>query len=98
MQGYDEAYGTAVNTQAAGAYATVQVLAAAIEEAGSTEKEAVNTALHEGSYQTILGEYAVDENGVQTGYSPVLFQYIDDAQAIVYPEDATGAVPAQLPY
>jgi branched-chain amino acid transport system substrate-binding protein len=98
VQGYDEAYGTAVNTQAAGAYATVQVLAAAIEEAGSTEKEAVNTALHEGSFQTILGEYAVDADGVQTGYSPVLFQYLEGTQAIVYPEDATGAVPAQLPY
>jgi branched-chain amino acid transport system substrate-binding protein len=87
-----------VNTQAAGAYATVQVLAAAIEEAGSSEKEAVNTALHEGTFETILGEYAVDENGVQTGYSPVLFQWIAGEQVIVFPSDSQGAVEAQLPY
>jgi branched-chain amino acid transport system substrate-binding protein len=97
VQGYEDEYGT-VNTQAAGAYATVQVLAAAIEEAGSSEKEAVNTALHEGTFETILGEYAVDENGVQTGYSPVLFQWIAGEQVIVFPSDSQGAVEAQLPY
>jgi branched-chain amino acid transport system substrate-binding protein len=98
VKGYDDAYGTAVNTQAAGAYATVQVLAAAIEAAGSTDKAAVNKALHDGSYDTILGTYEVDAEGVQTGYKPVLFQYLDGAQAIVYPADTTGAVAAQLPY
>lgn len=97
VEGYEAEYGT-VNTQAAGAYATVQVLAAAIEEAGSTDKEAVNTALHEGTFPTILGEYAVDENGVQTGYEPVLFQWIGGEQVIVHPSDTQGAVEAQLPY
>ncbi|TQN40987.1 amino acid/amide ABC transporter substrate-binding protein (HAAT family) [Blastococcus colisei] len=97
VEGYEAEHGT-VNTQAAGAYATVQVLAAAIEEAGSTEKEAVNTALHEGTFETILGEYSVDENGVQTGYEPVLFQWIGGEQVIVYPSDVEGAVEPQLPY
>jgi len=98
VQGYDEAYDTPVNSQAAGAYATVQVLAAAIEEAGSTDKEAVNTALHDGSFDTVIGTYSVDETGVQTGYSPILFQYQDGAQAVVFPSDEAGAVAAQLPY
>ncbi|MCW2677094.1 MAG: hypothetical protein JWR70_2134 [Modestobacter sp.] len=98
ITGYDDAYGTAVNTQAAGAYATVQVLAAAIEKAGSTDKAAVNKALHDGSYDTILGTYKVDSDGVQTGYEPVLFQYLDGAQAIVFPADTKGALAAQLPY
>lgn len=98
LAGYEDAYDTPVNTQAAGAYATVQVLAAAIEEAGSTDKSAVNDALHAGGFETVLGQYAVDDSGVQTGYSPVLFQWIDGAQAIVFPADVAGAVPAQLPY
>jgi branched-chain amino acid transport system substrate-binding protein len=98
VSGYDEEFGTTVNAQAAGAYATVQVLAAAIEEAGSTDKAEVNTALHEGSFDTVIGTYEVDENGVQTGYSPVLFQWLQDEQAIVYPADSPGAVDAQLPY
>ena len=98
VSGYDEEYGTPVNAQAAGAYATVQVLAAAIEEAGSTDKAEVNTALHEGTYDTVIGTYEVDENGVQTGYSPVLFQWLSGKQEIVYPADSPGAVEAQLPY
>jgi len=98
LSGYEDSYDTPVNTQAAGAYATVQVLAAAIEEAGSTDKEAVNDALHSGGFETVLGEYAVDDSGVQTGYSPVLFQWVDGEQAIVFPADVAGAVAAQLPY
>jgi branched-chain amino acid transport system substrate-binding protein len=98
VSGYGEEFGTTVNAQAAGAYATVQVLAAAIEEAGSTDKAEVNAALHEGSFDTVIGTYEVDENGVQTGYSPVLFQWLEGKQAIVYPADSPGAVDAQLPY
>lgn len=98
VSGYAKEYGTPVNAQAAGAYATVQVLAAAMEEAGSTDKAKVNTALHKGSFDTVIGTYKVDENGVQTGYSPVLFQWLGGKQAIVYPADSPGAVEAQLPY
>ncbi|RBY79894.1 hypothetical protein DQ238_09745 [Geodermatophilus sp. TF02-6] len=98
VSGYDAEYGTPVNAQAAGAYASVQVLAAAMEEAGSTDKADVNTALHEGTFDTVIGTYEVDENGVQTGYSPVLFQWLAGEQAIVFPEDSPGAVAPQLPY
>lgn len=98
VKGYDQAYGSTVNAQAAGAYASVQVLAAAIKKAGSTDKAKVNKALHEGSFKTVIGTYKVDKNGVQTGYSPVLFQWQGGKQAIVFPEDSPGAVKAQLPY
>lgn len=97
VSGYESEFGS-INTQAAGAYASVQVLAAAIEEAGSTEKAAVNDALHEGTFTTILGEYAVGEDGVQEGYEPVLFQWQGGEQVVVWPSDAPGASPAQLPY
>lgn len=96
--GLQETYGVPVNSTAAGAYATVQVLAAAIEQAGSTDKAAVNAALREGTFSTIIGDYTVDAQGIQTGYEPLFFQYQDSAQAVVYPSELAGAVPARLPY
>lgn len=96
--GLQETYDVPVNSTAAGAYATVQVLAAAIEEAGSTDKADVAEALRGGSFDTIIGTYSVDDQGVQTGYEPLFFQYQDGEQAVVYPSDLTGAVAAQLPY
>lgn len=95
--GYQKDYGQEANGQAAAAYATVQVLAAAIKKAGSTDHDKVNAALHSGSFPTILGTYKVDADGVQTGYQPVLEQYIDGKLQVVYPK-SDKSVPAQLPY
>lgn len=95
--GYQKDFGKEANGQSAAAYATVQVLAAAMEKAKSTDHDKVNAALHSGSFQTILGTYKVNSEGVQTGYSPVLDEYIDGKLEVVYPQSA-HSVPAQLPY
>ncbi len=94
---YQAKYGTAANGQSAAAYATVQVVAAAIKAAGSTNKSKVNDALHSGSYPTILGTYKVESDGVQTGYSPVLDQYSGGKLSIVYPK-SDASTTAVLPY
>jgi len=85
------------NGQSAAAYATVQVLAAAIKAAGSTDKTKVNAQLHSGQFPTILGTYKVNADGVQEGYTPVLDQYQNGSLLIVYPK-SDASVPAQLPY
>lgn len=96
-EAYQAEYGAPANTQSAGGYAAVQVLAAAIEEAGSTDKEEVNKALHEGTFQTILGEYKVDADGIQTGYQSILLQLVGGKFNLVWPK-SDAAVDAQLPY
>jgi branched-chain amino acid transport system substrate-binding protein len=90
-------YHAAPSGQSAAAYATVQVLAAAIKKAGSTDKAKVNDALHSGSFPTVLGTYKVDASGVQQGYKPVLDQYQDGKLVIVYPK-SSASVDAKLPY
>lgn len=94
---YQAEFGAAANTQSAGGYASVQVLAAAIKQAGSTDKEKVNKALHDGSFQTILGTYKVDAQGIQTGYESILLQLVGGKFNLVWPKGKT-TVPAQLPY
>lgn len=94
---YEEEYGAPANTQSAGGFASVQVLAAAIEEAGSSDRAEVNDALHGSSFPTILGDYKVDAEGIQSGYESILVQYIDDTFKVVWPE-SSASVAAQLPY
>jgi branched-chain amino acid transport system substrate-binding protein len=94
---YQAKYNLAANTQSAGGYAAVQVLAAAIKQAGSTDKKAVNDALHQGTFQTILGTYKVDANGIQSGYTSILLQLQGDAFKVVWPKSANSVAP-KLPY
>ena len=94
---YKAKFGKEPSGQTAAAYATVQVVAAAITAAGSTDHAKVNDALHSGSYPTILGTYKVTPDGVQTGYTPVLDQYQDGKLAVVWPKSASSQ-PAKLPY
>ncbi|KAF0957814.1 amino acid ABC transporter substrate-binding protein [Rhodococcus sp. T7] len=90
-------FGHPATEQSASAYATVQAVAAAITQAGSTDHEKLNDALRSGSYQTILGTYKVNDDGVQTGYKAVLNQYQNGTYALVYPE-SDASVPAEFPY
>jgi branched-chain amino acid transport system substrate-binding protein len=94
---YQSTYHTAANGQSAAAYATVQALAAAIAAAGSTDHDAVNEQLHTGSFQTIVGTYKVDSDGVQTGYEPVLDQYQNGKLELVWPQ-SSASKPVELPY
>ncbi|GAC1374303.1 MAG: amino acid ABC transporter substrate-binding protein [Acidimicrobiales bacterium] len=96
-QSYQDRYKAAANTQSASAFATVQVLVAAIKAAGSLDHDKVNKALHEGNFQTILGKYKVNPDGIQTGYKSLLLENIDGKYQVVWPK-GPGSVPAQLPY
>ncbi|GAC1574402.1 MAG: ABC transporter substrate-binding protein [Candidatus Dormibacteria bacterium] len=92
-QAYQARFGGPANGQAAGAYTSVKVLAAAMEKAGSTDKEKVNKALHTQTFQTILGPFKTDESGVQQGYKPLLIQYQDGVPQIVFPDKVATAKP-----
>lgn len=94
---YQAKYNSPANTQSAGGYAAVQVLAAAIKAAGSTDREKVNKALHSGQFPTILGTYKVDQDGVQTGYPALLLQNQGGQFQLVWPK-SSKSVAAQLPY
>ncbi|WP_119462082.1 branched-chain amino acid ABC transporter substrate-binding protein [Rhodospirillaceae bacterium SYSU D60014] len=58
-------------------YAAVQILAQAIEEAGSADPEAVAEALHSGTFDTIVGTMQFDERGDLTKPDYVFYEWKD---------------------
>jgi branched-chain amino acid transport system substrate-binding protein len=84
---YEEAHDSIPSYQAAMAYATGQVLEAAILEADSFDRRAVRDVLAKFKTSTIAGEYAVDETGFQVGKQPFITQVQDGEPVVVFPEE-----------
>jgi branched-chain amino acid transport system substrate-binding protein len=71
-------------------YQAVQLMAAAIEKAGSTDKEAVTEALRSGEFDTIGGPVSFDDAG-QAKITNFLAQTQDGTPIAFYPDEfATG--------
>lgn len=96
---YNEAYGGEPDYQAATAFATGQLAAAAIEAAG-TDREAVREFLASETTDTVMGTYEVDERLAQVGYQYAVTQWqdgqnvlvggptVEDPQPVVWPKPA----------
>lgn len=96
---YNEAYGGDPDYQAATAFATGQLTAAAIEAAGS-DREAVREFLATETAETVMGTYEVDERLTQIGYQYAVTQWqggenvliggpeVEDPQPVVWPKPA----------
>lgn len=76
-------------------YAAVQVLAQAIQNAGSADPAAVRDAVWGQTFLgTTMGDVAYDEKGL--AYKPFLaLQWIDGERKIVYPAEASGGYELQ---
>jgi branched-chain amino acid transport system substrate-binding protein len=82
VEAYTEAYGTPPTYSAISAYDAVLVAAAAIEEAGSTEPDAVNEALAEVQLEGACGEYRADDAHVMF-HQASLIDYAGDSSSKV---------------
>jgi branched-chain amino acid transport system substrate-binding protein len=58
-------------------YAAIQVFAAAAGKAGSTGLDALVKALHEGTYETVLGPLTFDAKGDVVGYEYHMYRWHD---------------------
>jgi branched-chain amino acid transport system substrate-binding protein len=74
-------------------YAQVQILAMAIERAGSTDPAAVRDQIYGGTFEgTTMGDVTYDAGGV-ADISPLGLQWIDGKRVVIYPESmATGTL------
>lgn len=71
-------------------YATVQILADAIERAGTLERDAIRDAIAETDMTTVIGPVSFREDGTADVASPIL-QYQDGVPQVVWPlEHATA--------
>jgi ABC-type branched-subunit amino acid transport system substrate-binding protein len=68
------------------AYATGQVLEAAIVKANSFDRAKVRDILATFTTTTIAGTYKVDDTGFQVGKEPFITQVQDGTPVVVYPE------------
>jgi branched-chain amino acid transport system substrate-binding protein len=86
VQAYDEKFGGEPPEDAADAFATAQVLQAAVEEVGKIDQEAIADYLHDNSVETILGELSWDETGApQSAF--ILAQWQSGNPEVVLPEE-----------
>jgi branched-chain amino acid transport system substrate-binding protein len=83
---YEKEFNRAPAVQSANSYAGCQVFAEAVRRAGTTESEKLRETLLSLKTGTILGEFAVDGRGFQTGQKAVTIQWQDGKQAVVWPE------------
>lgn len=83
---FEEEYGYAPEIQAVFGYSAMQVLADAIERAGSTDPEALRSALADTDLQTPMGTIRFDERGAYDRNFRIA-QLQDGEVVIVWPED-----------
>ena len=69
------------------AYASLQVLAAAVRGAGSLDQNRIRAALGTMRRDTVAGRFQLDAAGHQLGYGSYLMQWQDGAQKLVWPRD-----------
>jgi branched-chain amino acid transport system substrate-binding protein len=90
---YEKRFGHAPGYHAAGGYGAGQVLEAALNMAGSLDRDALRKALAELDTTTIFGRYKVDATGKQIAKPGYTIQWIGGERHIVLPEEnATHAV------
>jgi branched-chain amino acid transport system substrate-binding protein len=78
--------------EAAG-YAQIQILAQAIELAGSTKTSDVRDALMKGTFQTATGPAKFNNEGLNELWDPPIGQWIDGDLEIVYPNNVRTRKP-----
>jgi len=87
---YQELYGRPADLLAGPAYALVQILAQAIEEAGTLDKEVLRDTIAAGSFDTVIGPVTFNEDGTGNVLDP-LIQWIDGEMQLVWPPEHASA-------
>ncbi len=83
VSAYETEYGESPNALAALAYDSVKLMAAAMEDAESTDYEAVVSALNAISFTGVTGVISFDSNGDPVNKSVSIIQIADGAQSLV---------------
>ena len=95
---FTDANKTPPDYHAASNYASLQVLAAAVNKIKSLDQQKLRDALATMKMQTIMGNFELDpKTGVQVGYNSLVLQWIDGKQTIIYPASFANHKPL-LPF
>jgi branched-chain amino acid transport system substrate-binding protein len=95
IKAYEQRYGVKPNYHAGTAYTAMQVLEAAVKQAGSFDRQKVWQTLRTIETTTVMGPWKVDENNLNS-HEGLTFQIMDGQRKIVWPEKL-AEVPYKLP-
>jgi branched-chain amino acid transport system substrate-binding protein len=93
LEAYTARHGAMPGYHAALAYATGQVLEAAIAQAGTTEPGAVRDTLFAMDRMTIIGRFGVDHDGKQVRQHTFIIQWQAGRKEIVWPREIQTSPP-----
>lgn len=83
---FEAEYGRPADLLTGPAYACVQIAAAAIESAGTLDRDAIRDAIAATDMMTVIGPVTFDEDGTGNVYDP-LIQWQNNEQVVVWPPD-----------
>jgi branched-chain amino acid transport system substrate-binding protein len=92
IDNYKQRFGDEPNYHAGQAYASMQIFEAAVKQAGSFDREKVRDAMASMSVPTIVGQWKVDEKGMNDK-DGLTFQIQNGERVIVWPPDVAEAKP-----
>ncbi|HXP92963.1 MAG TPA: amino acid ABC transporter substrate-binding protein [Candidatus Binatia bacterium] len=94
MKAYQAEWHRAPDYHAASNFACIDVVVAAIKQAGAINQDKIRDAYASLVMPTILGTYKVDpRNGIQLGYISYIMQWQKGKQIVVYPSNVADGKP-----
>ena len=90
VEAFQREYDAIPTYQAAAGFAAGEVLAAAINEARSIDREKVRKELGVLDTVTIIGRYGVDAKGRQLRQRPLIIQWQDGVKKVLWPKDVSN--------
>lgn len=91
VQKYQAQYKSDPPYQAAASYSGMQILEAAVNKAGTLDREKVRDALATIEVEAIFGPYKVDEKGAQLANQAFVLQIQDGKRRLVWPKEGKDA-------
>ena len=92
-EAYQQQFGQAPAFHSAGAYASCQLLAQAVEQVGGLEQDAIRNALLDLNTTTVFGDFDVDERGYQIAHQGLFIQWQDGEKVVVWPSEVATHEP-----
>lgn len=84
---YKETYGYFMDQSAGGVYSSVMIIADALEQCGTTDKEVLRDTIKNGAFETLLdGTVTFNEGGANENASAVIAQWQEGDLITIYPE------------
>jgi branched-chain amino acid transport system substrate-binding protein len=90
-------FGRPPDYHAAVAYASLKVLAGAVQQVGSLDQDKILHAILHTTVDTVVGRFALGPTGMQTGYTSYVLQWQKGKQELVWPREQATA-PVELPH